>query len=224
MGGGASKPQLYGVNLHLYDLVRRDSLGGLFGDLTGMHALHSGVEIFKAKLDKNGKLVAKKSGTEYSFGSADGVWKQKPKVPPKFDTNRQGENLGLQCTYKESLFIGGFEMNPKELNRVLEEAKSTWKGSGYHPLQRNCNHFSDYLTFKLCGKHIPSHVNALANTTNAAVGLIGGLLSGMANALEAAANEAHEARREYDSIPVAQEVNDSRFTQRGDGPEIRVLP
>ena len=52
MGGGASKPQLYGVSLHLYDLVRRDSLGGLFGDLTGMHALHSGVEIFKAKLDK----------------------------------------------------------------------------------------------------------------------------------------------------------------------------
>ena len=220
MGGGASTPQLYGINLHLYDLVKRDSLGGLLGQLTGIHALHSGVEIFKAKLDRDGNVVAKKQGTEYAFGSK-GVWTQKPKVAPSFENERQedGNPLGLQCTYKETIFIGGFEMKPSELKAILRAAMAAWTGSQYDTLQRNCNHFSDYIAFKLCGKRIPSRVNALANTTNAAVGMLGGLLSGMTSALEAAASG---AQRDYDSIPVAHEVDESGV-RRAHGPEIRVI-
>jgi len=106
-----------------------------------------------------------------------------------------------------------------KLKAILRAAMAAWTGSQYDTLQRNCNHFSDYIAFKLCGKRIPSRVNALANTTNAAVGMLGGLLSGMTSALEAAASG---AQRDYDSIPVAHEVDESGV-RRANGPEIRVI-
>ena len=175
MGGGASKPTLYGVNVHVYDLVRRDSLGALFGDVTGMHALHTGVEIFKAKIDADGEVRSKKEGKEYAFGSGGGVSEKKPRTLPNVE--------GQAITYRETICIGTCQLTPGQLKEVVERAKVEWRGDMYNVLQCNCNHFSDALVFTLCQKHIPERINRLANTTSAAIGMIGGLLGGLAGAL-----------------------------------------
>eukprot|EP00505_MAST-04D_sp_SCG-Rhode-Island_P002393 Stramenopile-MAST_4_protein_2393 len=172
MGGGASKPTLYGVNLHVYDMVRRDSLGALIEDVTGLHALHTGVEIYEAILGTDGDVHPKTGGKEYAFGAGIGVWCQKPKSVPNME--------GQAVSYRETICFGTCQLSPRQLKEVIATAKAKWKGEMYNTLQCNCNHFSDALIFTLCQKHIPERINRLANTTSAAIGMIGGFLGGMA--------------------------------------------
>ena len=178
MGGGASKPALYGVNLHVYDLVRRDSLGGLFGDATGMRALHTGVEVFVAKR-REGRVVAKKPGVEYALGAGAGVWEQVPRAVP-----RTAEG-GAAMEFRETICMGACELTPAQLRDILASAKAEWPGGRYNTLKCNCNHFSDALVFTLLQKHIPERINRLANTASATIGMIGGLFGGLASAINA---------------------------------------
>ena len=64
---------------------------------------------------------------------------------------------------------------------MIKQATENFRGEDYDLLTKNCNHFSDYLAFRLTGKRIPQRINALAQNSTAmaagAMALVGGLLS-----------------------------------------------
>ena len=57
--------------------------------------------------------------------------------------------------------IGETSLSSEEVNQVVAEMGLEFKGSAYHLLQRNCNHFSDAIIARLCGRHPPSWVRAV---------------------------------------------------------------
>ena len=153
MGCGASaRPVVYGVNLHVYDLAKSGSIGRMFGDVTGLRALHTGVEVFH--------YGGKKPGVEYSFGPEGGVSEQAPLTNPSMQ-------------FRETSFMGTCERTPLELANIIFTARARWKGVDYSALNRNCNHFSDELVFTLVGKHIHESINRLSDTASSAIGAIG---------------------------------------------------
>ena len=200
MGSGASMPSMfaekektYGVYLHVYSLTAKESFGSLLGELSGMPALHSGVEIFEALVnEETGVVSVKRNGMEYAYGGGAGVWVQKPKQAPQF--GRPGEQQ-VSPSYQETILIGTFTSKKSEVNEVIRQATEMFQAEHYDMLTKNCNHFSDYVAFRLTGKHIPQRINALARNSTAmaagAMALMGGLLQvGMevANQLEAEQN------------------------------------
>lgn len=173
------KERAYGVFLHVYSLTAKESFGSMLGELSGMPALHSGVEIFEAIVDEQtGEVKVSKSGMEYAYGGGAGVWIQKPRQAPKF--GRPGEQQQA-TSYQESILIGTFTSKKSEVSEVIKQATENFRGEDYDLLTKNCNHFSDYLAFRLTGKRIPQRINALAQNSTAmaagAMALVGGLLS-----------------------------------------------
>jgi hypothetical protein len=176
MGSGASalfeeKPALFGILLHVYSLTAEQSLGRLFGDLTGMHALHTGVEVFDAALEEGTNQVkVKKRGVELAYGAGGGVWTQRPRKAPQFQ--------GQIVEYKESIFICTFTKKRSEVRECVREARLAFLGCHYDLLSKNCNHFSDYLISNLTNgqHHLPRNINSLANTASKAAAAIGGVL------------------------------------------------
>ena len=61
--------------------------------------------------------------------------------------------------FRESVVIGETSMSSDEVNQMVTEMGLEFKGSAYHLLQRNCNHFSDAIITRLCGRHPPSWVS-----------------------------------------------------------------
>jgi len=49
-------------------------------------------------------------------------------------------------------------MDPQEVQEVVQQLGNEYRGNAYHLLERNCNHFSDELAFKLTGNHAPPWV------------------------------------------------------------------
>ena len=102
--------------------------------LFGFGAFHSGVEIF---------------GREYTFAKG-GIFYTPPKeVPPP-------------AKFRESIEMGVFNSNPRDLDYLLDELRNEFKGDDYHIVFRNCNHFADAFVQKLLQREIPGYVNRLA--------------------------------------------------------------
>ena len=58
------------------------------------------------------------------------------------------------------MVIGETSLGAQEVQEVVQQLGSEYKGTAYHLLERNCNHFSNELCMKLTGKPAPSWVGA----------------------------------------------------------------
>ena len=61
-------------------------------------------------------------------------------------------------TFRESVEIGETALSPQEVQQVVHEMGSAYKGNRYHLLQKNCNAFSNDLCIRLTGKPAPAWV------------------------------------------------------------------
>lgn len=81
-------------------------------------------------------------------------------------TDAPSERLGTKRTgygavvWRESVVIGETSMGAQEVQEVVQQLGSEYKGTAYHLLERNCNHFSNELCMKLTGNPAPSWVGA----------------------------------------------------------------
>lgn len=100
----------------------------------GVGFFHTGVEI---------------NGYEFSF-SASGVVRTRPRLP-EFGTFREQIRMG---TYGEGM--NGIY----NIISVLRNAQ--FQPSAYHPINLNCNHFSDAFCMAAVNQHIPDYVNRMA--------------------------------------------------------------
>ncbi len=65
--------------------------------------------------------------------------------------------------------MGETNFSPAEVQQLVYKMGETYKGSKYHLLQRNCNHFASDLAYQLVGKPAPSWVRtAHERTANSA--------------------------------------------------------
>lgn len=55
--------------------------------------------------------------------------------------------------------IGETSLGAQEVQEVVQQLGSEYKGTSYHLLERNCNHFSNELCMKLTGNPAPSWVS-----------------------------------------------------------------
>ena len=156
MGAGASssKTRHYKCSLNVYNLMDQNSLGGLLGEMSGMRALHTGVEIVECRQQKDGTYKAVGKGYEYAFGST-GVWKQTPKQVPNFENT--------QATFRETVGMGMFTMSRRELKSIISQIQKEYPGESYDLLMKNCNHFSNDFCIRLVKQPIPEEINRLAN-------------------------------------------------------------
>jgi hypothetical protein len=96
----------------------------------GIH--HSGIEV---------------SGVEYSFASGAGIYESNtPAVVPG-------------AKYRERVELGSFDGGSERLKKVIDELKDTFGPDDYNIIRRNCNHFSNALSWKLLQRKFPSYVN-----------------------------------------------------------------
>jgi len=119
----------------------------------GLNAIyHSGVEVL---------------GAEYVYGGGDtsfsGVTAQRPKVPPP----------GSGWVFYQAVSLGASRVSREEVLRIVTEIRRDFPASSYDLLSRNCNHFSDTLSRRLCGQGIPSWVNRAAGIGASVSGVFG---------------------------------------------------
>lgn len=67
-------------------------------------------------------------------------------------------NLCSVVVWRESVVVGETDMDAQEVQEVVQQLGNEYRGNAYHLLERNCNHFSDELAFKLTGNHAPPWV------------------------------------------------------------------
>ncbi|EIE25303.1 DUF862-domain-containing protein [Coccomyxa subellipsoidea C-169] len=105
----------------------------------GIGIFHSGIEVH---------------GVEYAYGGHEydmsGVFATNPRDAPG------------PVVWRESVVVGETDMDAHEVQEVVQQLGNEYRGNAYHLLERNCNHFSDELAFKLTGNHAPPWVNRLA--------------------------------------------------------------
>jgi hypothetical protein len=63
--------------------------------------------------------------------------------------------------WRESIVVGETELTPQEVQEVVQALGAQYRGNAYHLLERNCNHFSDELCYKLTGRHPPPWVRGV---------------------------------------------------------------
>ena len=61
--------------------------------------------------------------------------------------------------------IGETALSPQEVQQVVHEMGSAYRGNRYHLLQKNCNAFSNDLCIRLTGKPAPAWVRAKVEGT-----------------------------------------------------------
>ncbi|CAN0900268.1 DeSI-like protein At4g17486 [Linum grandiflorum] len=122
------------VLLNVYDLTPINNYTYWFG----FGIFHSGIEVH---------------GKEYGFGAHDfpvsGVFEVEPRNCPGF-------------IYRCSIPLGHISMHHSELRTFIESMASEYHGDTYHLISKNCNHFTDDVSYRLFGKSIPGFVNRLA--------------------------------------------------------------
>ncbi|GLT26128.1 hypothetical protein SLA2020_012130 [Shorea laevis] len=122
------------VVLNVYDLTPFNNYTIWFG----FGIFHSGIEVH---------------GKEYGFGAHDfpvsGVFEVEPRSCPGF-------------VFRCSIKMGHIKMSPSEFRTFIEDAASEYHGDTYHLISKNCNHFTEDISHRLIGKHIPGWVNRLA--------------------------------------------------------------
>ncbi len=99
----------------------------------GFGTYHSGVQV---------------GSTEYTFAGGSGIFTHEPK--------------GANAKFRESIVLGEFNGTSRDIDRVIDELKSSFPGSAYNLLNKNCNHFANAFTTRLINKPIPDFVNRLA--------------------------------------------------------------
>ncbi|KAJ7956646.1 DeSI-like protein [Quillaja saponaria] len=123
------------VLLNVYDLTPINNYLYWFG----FGIFHSGIEVH---------------GKEYGFGAHDfpasGVFEVEPRSCPGF-------------IYRCSISLGQIDLPPSEFRTFIENVASEYHGDTYHLISKNCNHFTDDMSSRLTGKHIPGWVNRLAS-------------------------------------------------------------
>jgi len=129
------------ILINVYDLHPINSFMYQFG----IGAFHSGVEIF---------------GTEYSFGghefSFSGVFEIEPKTAN-----------GVK--FRETICLGETPYSFKQVQNIVDKISEEFSGLSYHPLQKNCNSFSQEFVKRLLGnnqKQFPAYINRLAHIGN----------------------------------------------------------
>ena len=105
----------------------------------GLGVYHSGIEVF---------------GREISFGWSDmgrtGVFEIQP---------RCASSVMPKVTYKKTVVVGTAFVSRADVDVLLSKLVMEYPGSCYDVMDRNCNHFSNDLSKRLCKKKIPSYVN-----------------------------------------------------------------
>lgn len=89
-------------------------------------------------------------GTEYTFASEVGVYNHNPKAVPS------------NVRFRENVVLGSYEGTASEFEEILQDLRSSFKGTDYNVLLKNCNSFADAFARKLVGKEIPGYVNRMA--------------------------------------------------------------
>ena len=93
---------------------------------------------------------------EYAYGGHDkrgmtGVYWTKPKTEPPGGT--------FKCE-----ILHGFTVSPQaEIDAIIKEASEAFQGMSYNLLNKNCNHFTQYLCEKLTGRPGPGWLNRAAS-------------------------------------------------------------
>ena len=101
----------------------------------GLGMYHSGVQI---------------GGNEFTFASGSGIFSHDP---------RQAGG----AKFRETISMGSYQGTQRELDRILDELRDTFKGSSYHVLTMNCNSFADAFVARLVDCRIPGWVNRMAS-------------------------------------------------------------
>uniref|UniRef100_A0A5B6ZYJ6 Putative PPPDE thiol peptidase family protein isoform 2 n=1 Tax=Davidia involucrata TaxID=16924 RepID=A0A5B6ZYJ6_DAVIN len=128
-GGGDGNTTNYEtqIMLNVYDLTPLNH----YTYLVGVGIFHSGIEVH---------------GMEYGFGAHDfpvsGVFEVEPKSCPGF-------------IYRCSIPLGRINMAPSEFRMFIESIASDYHGDTYHLMSKNCNHFTDDISWRLTGRQIP---------------------------------------------------------------------
>ncbi|PON81865.1 DeSI-like protein [Trema orientale] len=122
------------VFLNIYDLTPINNYSHWFG----FGIFHSGIEVH---------------GKEYGFGAHDfpasGVFEVEPRSCPGF-------------IYRSTISLGRTKLPPSEFWTFIESVASEYHGDTYHLISKNCNHFTDDMSWRLTGRRIPGWVNRLA--------------------------------------------------------------
>ena len=100
----------------------------------GFGGYHSTVEIYNE---------------EYSYGPVHGIF-------AKYVNHEH--NLPL----RQSIVIGTTDKSHVEIRELLNDMIEDYDSDSYHPIKKNCNHFTDDLCMTLLNKSIPKYVNRLA--------------------------------------------------------------
>eukprot|EP01033_Poteriospumella_lacustris_P016361 gene16360-11694_t len=100
----------------------------------GLGLYHSGVQIGR---------------DEYTFASSAGIFTHPPKGAGG-------------AKFRESIELGEYKGTAKDLETVVNNLRSSFKGTDYHLLTNNCNHFANALVQRLLGREIPPFVNRMA--------------------------------------------------------------
>lgn len=123
------------VILNVYDLHK----GNDYGYHVGLGLFHSGVEI---------------NGKEYSFGGHEYSFTGVFEVTPQ---------CAVGVKFRESVVMGETTLPQRDIQDIIDELSSEFTGDSYHPINRNCNTFSNELIQRILKKPIPGYVNRLAN-------------------------------------------------------------
>jgi len=100
----------------------------------GLGLFHSGVVV---------------GGNEWTFAGGGGVFCHPPKQAGG-------------ARFRESIDFGSYGGTTRDLDRVLDDLRETFKGENYHILTQNCNNFAEALLLRLVNKPIPGFVNRMA--------------------------------------------------------------
>lgn len=64
--------------------------------------------------------------------------------------------------YRQSILIGETLYSEHEVEQLIHSIAAEYPGNSYSLFYKNCNHFSNDLCQRLCGKSIPKWINRLA--------------------------------------------------------------
>jgi len=127
--------QMAPVTLNVYDLTTQND----WTYWCGVGVFHTGVEVY---------------GIEYAYGGHDydvsGVFATNPREAPG------------AVYFRESVHMGETDLTPAQVQQLVQQMGSHYKGNAYHLLQKNCNHFASDLCLQLLGRPAPAWINRLA--------------------------------------------------------------
>ena len=90
------------------------------------------------------------NGKEYAYGGnpdvyTTGIYTNEP-------TKAEGVILKVS-------FVVGYISDLRKVASAVSELDKEFKANDYNMINKNCNHFSDRLCYKLCSKKAPSFIN-----------------------------------------------------------------